>query len=58
MTLRLLQRGYISYSGNEVSVFHMLPKRIEVEQILVSLGDTSHYLIGKDYKVSVAVIYA
>ena len=32
----------------------MSPKRIEVEQILVSLSDTSHYLIGKDYKVSVA----
>ena len=34
----------------------MSPKRMEVEQILVSLSDTSHCLIVKDCKVSVAVV--
>ena len=36
----------------------MSPKRIEVEQILAFLSNTNHCLIGKDYKVSVAVISA
>ena len=34
----------------------MLPKRIEVEQILVFLNYISHCLIGKDYRVSLTAI--
>jgi len=40
-----------------VTVFHMSPTGIEVEQILVSLSDKSHCQIEKDHKVSVAVSY-
>ena len=35
----------------------MLPKRIEVEQILVFLNYISHCLIGKDYGVSLIAKY-